>query len=252
MCDMVSIIMPAYNSGKYIEASIKSVLSQTYKNIELIIIDDCSVDNTQDIIIEYLNKDRRIKFIGLKTNHGVSYARNLGIKNATGNYLVFLDSDDCIYPNKIQSQYDFMKKNDYIFSYTNYRRIDSSGGVLKSRMKLSQKNNARQVLYKMSMLTSTTMISMDKIDKNSLLFPTISSSEDRACFYYFLKNNNCCAYLLDDVLTDYRVHSLSLSSNRKENIKKTWLFYRKIAHFNIFISCLYFILYLIYAFLKRV
>lgn len=251
MVDKVSIIMPSYNSENYIEAAIKSVLNQTYSNIELIVVDDCSDDDTKKIVLDFCDIDERIKFFELEKNSGVSAARNYAISKSTGNYIAFLDSDDFFHPEKIEKQYNFMKKNNIAFSYTNYRKIDQNNNILKSKMKLAKKNSSRQVLYKMSMLTSTTMICLND-STNKILFPNIESSEDRACYYDFLRTNNCIAYLIDDILTDYRIHNDSLSYNKGRNAKRTWKFFRKIVGFNIFKSLFYFNLYVLFALLKRV
>lgn len=113
--DLVSIIMPAYNAEKYIEEAIQSVLKQTYTNWELIIVNDCSTDKTEQIIKKYQEQDQRIRLCSLIKNKGVANARNTAIKNAVGRYLAFLDSDDMWLPEKLEKQINFMKKNGYSF-----------------------------------------------------------------------------------------------------------------------------------------
>ena len=113
MNDLVSIIMPSYNTGKYIKKSIESIQNQNYKNWELIIIDDCSTDNT-DEVVKAIN-DKRIKYIKNDKNYGAAVSRNKALKEAKGRWIAFLDSDDLWVPEKLQKQIDFMKKN---FNYT--------------------------------------------------------------------------------------------------------------------------------------
>ena len=115
--DLVSIIMPAYNAEKYIEEAIESVLKQTYRNWELIIVNDCSIDATEQIVKKYQEQDERIKFHSLTENHGVANARNTALQNAVGRYIAFLDSDDMWLPEKLEKQIGFMKINNYVFTY---------------------------------------------------------------------------------------------------------------------------------------
>ena len=98
----ISVIIPTYNRGKIIGNSIKSVLNQTFKNLEIIVVDDGSKDNTKEIVDKF--KDERIRYIKLQNNTGAAYARNIGIKNAIGQYISFQDSDDIFYPDKLERQ----------------------------------------------------------------------------------------------------------------------------------------------------
>src|SRR5690554_7062338 len=123
----VSIIMPAFNAENYIARSIQSVLNQTYKDFELIIINDKSTDNTISIVNDFERKDQRIKVIDLKENQGVAQARNHGIKASTGRFIAFLDSDDLWHSDKLSKQIHFMLENNYAFSYTAYEIIDHKG-----------------------------------------------------------------------------------------------------------------------------
>ena len=108
--DLVSIITPSYNSSSFIAQTIESILSQTYVNWELLITDDCSTDNTRDIVEYYQRKDSRIKFFQLKQNAGAAVARNHSIRMARGRYIAFCDSDDRWYPEKLEKQLAFMKE----------------------------------------------------------------------------------------------------------------------------------------------
>lgn len=122
---IVSIIMPAFNSSKTIRDSINSVISQTYQNWELLVINDCSSDNTAEIVSEYA--DGRIKLIDKKKNEGVALARNSGLDLAGGDYVAFLDSDDRWLPNKLELQLDLIKKNDVDVVFGSYYRFNDSG-----------------------------------------------------------------------------------------------------------------------------
>ena len=126
MNDKVSVIMPSYNTAEYIGESIDSVLAQTYTNWELIIVDDCSTDDTDDVVASYL-VDERIRYLKNEQNSGAAVSRNRALREATGRWIAFLDSDDVWLPEKLEKQIAFMEENDYTFSYTNYEEIDCTG-----------------------------------------------------------------------------------------------------------------------------
>lgn len=123
MIDLVSIIMPSYNTATFIAESIESVLAQSYSDWELIIVDDCSTDNTDNEVKQFL-ADERIHYLKNEKNSGAAVSRNRALRKARGRWIAFLDSDDLWMPDKLQKQIDFMERNDYHFSYTNYAEID--------------------------------------------------------------------------------------------------------------------------------
>lgn len=116
---LVSIITPVYNSEKYLEETILSVINQTYKNWELLLIDDCSIDNSYKIIEKYL-ADERIKYLRNERNSGPAVTRNVGLENSNGKYIALLDSDDFWKKDKLKNQVDFMMKNNLELSHGNY------------------------------------------------------------------------------------------------------------------------------------
>ena len=123
--DLVSVIMPAFNSERYIVESIESILNQTYRNIELLITDDASEDNTISIIKSYAQKDSRVKAFFLKGNTGAGSARNNSIKHAKGRYIAFCDSDDVWLPEKLEKQIRFMQEKNCCFAFASYYVFDS-------------------------------------------------------------------------------------------------------------------------------
>ena len=127
--DLVSIIMPSYNTAKYIADSVNSVIKQTYKNWELIIVDDCSTDHTDEIVNEFL-EDKRIKYLKNEKNSGAAISRNRALREAKGRWIAFLDSDDLWVPEKLEKQINFMKENKYSYSYSYYQEIDEEGKKL--------------------------------------------------------------------------------------------------------------------------
>lgn len=132
MNDLVSIVMPMYNDGKYIEKTLQSVLSQTYPNFELIVVDDCSTDDS--ITIVKRQQDKRIRLFENPSNSGAAHSRNVALKKAKGKWIAFLDADDCWYPEKLEKQLLFMEKNKYDFSFTEYYEAD---GELRKRFLIS-------------------------------------------------------------------------------------------------------------------
>ena len=158
MHDLISIVMPAYNSEKYIRNSIKSVINQTYKNWELIIIDDYSTDNTVSIIEEFQNKN--IHLIKNKKNSGAAISRNKGIKLAKGNYIAFLDSDDLWNKEKLEKQINFMKSNNYDFTYTSFTYLKERK---TKKVIIPEKLTYKESLKNTIILTSTVMINLKNI-----------------------------------------------------------------------------------------
>ena len=130
MDELVSIIMPSYNCGVFVEESIRSVQAQTYQNWEIIFMDDCSKDDTFSVVNAIREKDNRIKFFQNISNSGAAVSRNNALREAKGRWIAFLDSDDIWEPTKLEEQIRFMEENGYAFSYTGYQEIDSDGELL--------------------------------------------------------------------------------------------------------------------------
>ena len=112
MTELVSIVTPLYNSERYIGETIKSVQAQTYTNWEMLVVDNCSTDGSVDVIRSFQNEDERIKLIQLKRNEGPAIARNTGIREAKGRFIIFLDSDDVWYPHLLETEVPFIKEKD--------------------------------------------------------------------------------------------------------------------------------------------
>ena len=138
MQDLVSIITPTYNSADFIADTIECILAQTYQNWELLITDDCSSDNTVEIVLSYAQKDKRIRLFRLETNSGGGVSRNNSIKEANGRYIAFCDSDDRWTKNKLEVQVAFMKEKDTAFSYGSYMLCDEDDKELGINICLSK------------------------------------------------------------------------------------------------------------------
>jgi len=152
---MVSIITPAYNAERFLPQTIKSVQQQTHSNWEMLIVNDCSTDNTEAVIRSFQEKDNRIKYLKMPTNSGPAAARDAAIKVAKGRFLAFLDSDDLWLPEKLAMQMEFMLDHELGFSYTSYRRMSMDGENLSRPVQLQSRVTYRSYLKNTQIATLT-------------------------------------------------------------------------------------------------
>ena len=239
--DLVSIITPVYNAERFIKETIKSVQSQTYKNWEMILIDDCSTDSSEKIIKEYMRVDNRIRYIKLEENIGVSSARNKAIEKSKGRYIAFLDSDDIWKSNKLKEQIDFMIKTKYYFTFTSYDIIDEFGNIMLDEVKCRKVLNYKKALKGNSIACLTVIIDRNYI--NNILFKNVKH-EDYLLWLNILKQG-VISYGLQKNLSSYRKVTNSLSSNKIKSAMWTWDIYNKHLGFNKLISLYYFLSYFI-------
>ena len=242
MDELVSIITPAYNSEKYLAETIESVLNQTYKNWEMIIIDDCSTDKTSKLVNDYILADSRIKLVSLNKNGGVSNARNIGLSKARGAFVAFLDSDDIWVKNKLETQILFMKKNDYYITYSSYAKFITTPQEVESVISVPKKMKKNDILKNTIIGCLTVVINIEEV--GTIEMPNISHAEDQ-CTWISVLERGYVAYGINDVLAYYRINSTSLSGNKVSAAKKQWNVYRRYHNFSIIKSLYY---YLNYAF----
>jgi teichuronic acid biosynthesis glycosyltransferase TuaG len=208
--NIVSIITPMYNSGNFIEDTITSVLDQTYPYWEMIIIDDCSTDKSVEIVKKYTKRDKRIKLIKLPRQHGPAMARNIGIKNAQGRFIAFLDSDDLWKPLKLEKQIKFMLENDIAFSFTAYDIIDEAGNYI-STISVPEKVNYKSLLKRNVIGCLTAMYDTLKLGK--IFMPNIEKRQDYGLWLRILKQIKE-GYGLNQSLAIYRLRSNSISRKK--------------------------------------
>lgn len=208
MDELVSIIMPSYNTAKFISETIDSVLTQTYTNWELIIVDDCSTDNTDEVVKSFLSDDR-IKYIKNEKNSGAAFSRNRALCEAKGKWIAFLDSDDLWLPEKLEKQIAFMEKNDYRFSYTNYIEIDETANP-NGRSVTGPKKVTRHGMYNYCWMGCLTVM-YDAETVGLIQIADIKKNNDYAMWLKVCKKADC--YLLDEVLAKYRKRSGSISNH---------------------------------------
>lgn len=229
--DLVSIIMPSYNTAKYIEESINSVLKQTYTNWELIIVDDCSNDNTDEVVNGI--KDSRIKYLKNEVNSGAAISRNKALKEAKGKYIAFLDSDDLWKKDKLEKQIKFMKENNYYFSYTNYIEIDENGNPNGRKITGPKKITKSGMFNYCWPGCLTVMYNTEKI--GLIQIEDIKKNNDYAMWLKVCKKADC--YLLDEYLAKYRKRAGSISNHSyKSLIKWHYKLYREVEHENLICS----------------
>ena len=248
--ELVSIITPVYNNSEFIKQTIESVQKQTYKNWEMIIVDDCSTDRTPELIKKISKKDDRIKYIKLENNSGAAIARNKALSESRGRFIAYLDADDLWKKNKIQNQIDFMLAHDYAFVCSNYEKIDINNKILK-QVKIPKEINYKLFLRNTIIQTVGVMIDSRKTGRELLMMPNVRRRQDAATWCQLLKSGFNC-YGVPEFLSYYRVVPNSLSSNKIKAIKGTWFLYRKIEKLSLVNACFCFLGYAINAIKKRI
>lgn len=247
--NLVSIITPVYNAERFLRQTIESVLSQDYKEWEMILVDDCSKDQSESIIKSYIEKDNRIKYIKLKVNSGAAVSRNTAIENANGRYIAFLDSDDVWMPNKLKIQVDFMKKNNVGFSFSDYKVMSEDGKEIDRVIKVPKSIDYRGYL-KNTIIGCLTVV-VDRKICGDFSMVNIRKNQDMATWLQILKKGHK-AYGINECLGIYRLVNGSISNDKVKAAKSVWRTYRDIEKFSIIMSVYYFIGYSYNAVKKRI
>ena len=237
----VSVITPAYNAAQYLEETVKSVQAQTFTNWEMIIVDDCSTDDTYELAKSLAYEDERIKVLQNEYNSGVAATRNRALDIATGEYLAFIDSDDLWLPEKLKKQIDFMIRGNYVLTYTNYQKFNSVTGVrYKKIIKAPPKMTSEMIYGDTSIGCLTVMI--NRMKTGPFHMPLIEHTEDNVTWQKILARG-FTGYRLDEVLSLYREGTLSLTTNKKKASLQQWKTYRDYYRFSLPRSFYYFTLY---------
>lgn len=225
----VDIILPNYNSAPYIEETLNSIISQSFKNWKLFIIDDNSNLETKNILMKYEQRPN-INIIWLKKNKKTGFCRNLGLRISKSDYIAFIDSDDIWENEKLSKQLSFMITNNHLFTYTNYSVFKSKNGKQNAKEIITPKNFSFETFIKNTSIGTSTMM----IKKNSLA--NIKFINTKICEDYFFKckilRKVNYAYCLSESLTKYRVRKDSLQSNKLRNLYWIWFINKRYNKFN--------------------
>ena len=223
MSALVSIITPSYNSARFINECVNSVLEQTYTNWELIIVDDASDDNSRELISNIAERDNRIKFVFLTKNIGVAGARNIALEMSEGRYIAFLDSDDVWKSEKLTTQIDFMQFHDISFSFSSYEPMSENGLKIFKEIKAPLKIDYNSFLKNTIIGCLTVVLDKDKI--GDFKMPNLRTSQDMALWLSIMRGG-VIAYGIQKSLAYYRIVETSNTANKLKVSKGVWNVYR--------------------------
>jgi len=234
---LVSIIIPCFNSEEFITETIQSVQNQTYNNWEIIVVDDCSSDNTVALILGMVQKDSRIRFFQLEKNSGTGVARNKGLSNANGRYISFLDADDLWKPEKLRKQVDFLTANKIPFTFSFYDCINEEGKPLGKRVEAPVNLSYRQLFFCNYIGNLTGIYDVNYFGK--ITISSIRKRQDWMLWLTILKKIKV-AKPVPESLAYYRVRNDSLSTSKLDLIQYNFAVYRKFHGFSfpIAVACM--------------
>lgn len=231
MEELVSIVMPTYNCANFIEESIKSVLAQHYRNWELLIVDDCSTDNTKAVLAPYLAKYSNIRYTCLEKNSGTDVARSEALKQAKGDYVAFLDSDDLWTPNKLSLQIDFMKKQKAAFSATGYDLLRGTPILHKTEeVVLPLTLNYKQMLYWAYLVATSTVIYDRRVIKDTKI-QNLGFMSNLVLWLKMLHVTPTC-YSLPDILAKKQGNIRPKYQSIFQSFSEQWHLYRTVERLN--------------------
>lgn len=237
MEDLVSIVVPVYNAEKYIRQTVDCVLRQTYKNWELLLVDDGSLDGSVAVMKSI--PDERIRVLEYGEGGCAALARNMGVEAAQGRYLAFLDADDLWLDEKLEKTLQHMKEKDAAFVFTSYEFGDRDAVGTGKVVAVPEHLSYKQALSRTVIFTSTVLLDLKKLGKEQAMMPVVKS-EDTATWWRILKNG-VKAYGLNENLVIYRRGGKSLSSNKLEAVRRIWKLYEMQEDLNFFQRCICFV-----------
>ncbi len=230
---LVSIITPTYNSEKFILETIQSVQKQSYPDWEMIIVDDCSTDNTISIVSAISKNDSRIRFFQLEENLGTGVARDLALSKATGRYITFLDSDDLWKPFKLEKQIDFLRSNNHPFTFSFYECIDEAGNALDKKIEAPKRLKYYQLFF-CNFIGNLTGI-YDTSFFGKIPISSIRKRQDWMLWLTILKKIKV-AMPVPESLAYYRVRENSISASKFNLLQHNFKVYRTFHGLNLVVS----------------
>jgi teichuronic acid biosynthesis glycosyltransferase TuaG len=243
---LVSVITPAWKAEQWIGETIESVLAQTYTNWEMWVVDDLSPDHTAGIVLHYAARDSRVRLIRQPVNGGPAAARNAAILAAKGRWLAFLDSDDLWLPEKLATQLTFQVERGAVLTYTEFRRMSATAGVIGRQIAVPSTLTYAQLLGNTAIATSTVIVDRHlagEVQMKAIYY------DDFGCWLDILRGGRSAMGLHQDLMR-YRVVSGSVSRNKWRSVRELWIVYRRAEALGLLASVMHFTKYAIRAFLK--
>ncbi len=244
---LISVVMPLYNAERFLEKSVESVLNQTFKDFELIIIDDCSSDSSLKVAENLADSNNRIRIIKNPKNKGVAETRNNGIREAKGKYIALLDSDDIWEKTKLEKQIKLLEKEEAQISYCSYGFINENDEPIKKPFIVPECTNFNKMLVKSVISCSTALIESELLKNHN--FNSEFYHEDYVLWMELLKTN-AKAVGNTEVLAYYRQVSGSRSNDKRNAAIHRWKIYRKALKLSFPKSCISFVQYAFNALMK--
>ena len=245
--NLVSVITPTFNSAKYIGEAITSVQRQTYRNWEMIIVDDASTDDTCSIVKKFVRNDGRIKLIKNQTNGGPAKARNIALECASGRYIAFLDSDDLWRENKLEKQLEVFREKNCPLVYSAYEKIDEKGNRQGRLVAVPSCIDYSRLLSATVIATVTAIYDTESV--GHVLMPDIRMRQDYALWLKILRKGGV-AHAVTEPLAYLRKRQGSVSSNKISAAIYVWKVYRDYEKLTIYRSMYHFFNYALRAFVK--
>lgn len=222
--ELISIITPAFKAARFVEEAIRSAVAQDHPHWEMLIVDDCSPDDTADRVDEWVKRDSRVRLIRQPRNGGPAAARNAAIASSSGRYVAFLDSDDFWLPGKLSRQLEFMRTNGAAISFTGFRRISEDGGQIGRRLTVPKQLTYAQLLGNTAIATSTVIV--DRSITGPLQMRHVYY--DDFVLWLSLLRRGHVAFGLNEDLMRYRVVGKSVSRNKSNSAREVWKTYRDV------------------------
>ena len=231
-----------FNSENFISETIRSILNQTYKNWELILIDDNSNDKTLKIAQNFISQNPNIKLIQNNTNEGAAYSRNKGITASKGEYIAFLDADDLWFPEKLEKQTTFMISQNCDVCFSSYNLIDEGGKSLNKQVKALKTLSYSKLLKSNYVGNLTGIYNANKLGK--ITSPNLRKRQDWLMWLAAIKKSSKNASGIQESLAEYRVRENSMSSNKFNLLKHNYWVYKKGLGFSTLKSVYYMFIFL--------
>ncbi|MEN6391108.1 MAG: glycosyltransferase [Syntrophomonas sp.] len=220
--DLCSVVIPAYKCASFIGETLDSVLGQTYQELEIIVVNDCSPDHTEEVILEYCSRDARIRYLKNEANQGVAETRNRGVRAARGAWIALVDSDDCWERGKIEAQMQLLKENNALWCYTGCQFMNNQGQLVGRVFNVPETVNYDQLLYQNVIVCSSVLISRQLLLEHPMYGDHMH--EDYIAWLTILKKHQ--AYGINAPLVRYRIADNSKTRNKFKSVQMTYQVYR--------------------------